>query len=151
VRPAGRGSTVFPERLRWPDNHAGNDVAGTVNGRIERRQQALQVAAGAGLDQSLADLWSGCMIFSKMKPPSGSGCGPTALELTRANRLMPAACMPADVGDAVRVDADRGLAKGHAEGNARAPSLRLNAEWPGTRAATAAPRRGVPQNWHGGQ
>src|SRR5712672_1286841 len=30
-----------------------------------------------------------------MKPPSGSGCGPIALELTHANRLIPAACMPA--------------------------------------------------------
>lgn len=35
------------------------------------------------------------MIFSKTNPPSGSGCGPIALELTHASRLTPAACIPA--------------------------------------------------------
>lgn len=32
------------------------------------------------------------MIFSKMNPASGSGCGTTALEVTQTSRPMPEAC-----------------------------------------------------------
>ena len=56
------------------------------------------------------------MIFSKTKPPSGSGWGPIALELTHTSRLIAGGAHAGDdVGDAVRVDGDRGLGERHAE------------------------------------
>ena len=35
----------------------------------------------------------GCSTRSKRKPPSGSGCGATALDVTATSRLTPAPCM----------------------------------------------------------
>ena len=57
------------------------------------------------------------MIFSKTNPPSGSGCGSTALEVTHDESLDAGRLHAGDdVGDAVGVDGDRCLGEGHAEG-----------------------------------
>ena len=57
------------------------------------------------------------MIFSKTNPPSGSGWGPTALELTHDEPLDAGRVHAGDdVGDTVRIDGDRRLGKRHAEG-----------------------------------